>query len=445
MIRELRNVPEFWTVLFHGMACIIYVILLPRRRKLWQCAVIAAALFAVQFPYVCFVAPLDGVAFIWGMHGFMVLTSLPFHLMCKGSLCNHVYYCARAFIWGGFAVSLSWQLYTYYSRRAEWLATPLAEAGFMLLHGTVIFFVMYFLEWIHRSEIREMSIPLRSCLGAAFIALIVWILNGQSYNSVESPFTTTIEVEAFNIRTLVYLGGVAILYAYHLQICDSYAMREIDALQNVLNMQYANYRRSQESIDMINRKYHDLKHLIAVLRSEIVAEQKLDLLDQVEREIRAYESQNQTDNKVLDVILTEKNVYCLEHSISLICKADGSALDFMGVMDVSALFGNVLDNAIEGVSRLSDPEQRLIRLSVTRQKGFLRIKAENRCEDVLVVEGELPKTTKQDKGQHGYGLKSIRATVEKYSGSVTLQAKNGWFTLGILIPLPTGSSSQAVE
>ena len=444
MIRELRNIPAFWTVLFHGMAWLIFVILLPRRRKTWQCAVIAAVLLAVQFPYMHLIAPLNGVHFTLGMIGFMVLTFLPFPLLCKGNLSNYLYYSARAFIWGGFAASLAWQLYIYYSKRMEWLAIPLAEAMFMLLFGAAVFGIMYLLERAHRLEIHEMPIPWQVCLGVLFIAHNTYILNGLSYITQESPFVTTAETEAFFIRTLVYLGGVAILYAYHLQICDSYAVRENAALQNVLNMQYANYQCSQTAIDMINRRHHDLKHQIAVLRSEIEAEQKLDFLDQIEREIRDYESQTRTGNKVLDVILTEKSAYCLDHNISLICKADGRALDFMGVMDVSALFGNVLDNAIEGVSKLSDPEQRLIRLSVTRRKGFLRIKAENRCADVLVVEGELPKTTKQDNGQHGYGLKSIRATAEKYSGSLTLQAKNGWFTLGILVPLPTESSPQTV-
>ena len=445
MVRELENIPALWTTVFHAMACAIYVILLPRRQKLWQCAAIAAVLFTLQLPYVYFVAPLDGVTFILGMDGFMVMTLLPFLLLCKGSCRNHIYYCARAFIWGGFAVSLAWQLYTFYSRRMGWTARPATEAAFMLLSGAVIFMVMYLLEWIHRREIREMPIPWRSCLGAMIIGRSIWILNGLSYTSWETPFTTTVEVEAFNIRTLVYLGGVAILYAYHLQICDAYALREIDALQNVLNLQYANYQRSQESVDMINRKYHDIKHQIAVLRSEIGTEQKLICLDQIEREIRAYESENQTGNKVLDAILTGKSAYCLEHGITLTLKVDGSSLGFMEVADLSALFGNALDNAIEGVSQLADPEQRLIRLTVTRQKGFLRIKLENRCVDGLAIKGELPQTTKKDKGLHGYGLKSIRTTADKYGGSLTVQAKNGWFTLGILIPLPVVPSAHTAE
>ena len=277
------------------------------------------------------------------------------------------------------------------------------------------------------------------------MALVIYILSSLSYSSLETPFTTTSEADIFNIRTIVYFGGVAILYAYHLQICDTHALREINALQNVLDMQYANYQQSQASIDMVNRKYHDLKHQIAVLRAEIGAEQKLDSLDQIERDIRAYESQSQTENKVLDAILTSKSAYCLEHGILLTCVADGSALDFLSVVEISALFGNALDNAIEGVGRLTDPEQRLIHLSVTQQKGFLRVKVENRCVDGLVVGEELPKTTKEDRGLHGYGLKSIRATAEKYGGSVTLRAENGWFTLGILIPRPAPAMPQTAE
>ena len=280
---------------------------------------------------------------------------------------------------------------------------------------------------------------------AAAVALVIYILSSLSYSSVETPFAATAEADAFTIRTIAYLGGVAILYAYHLQLCQFHALREVNALQNVLDLQYASYQRSQESIDMVNRKYHDLKHQIAVLRADLGTEQKLDCLDQIERDIRAYESRNQTGNKVLDAILASKTAYCLEHGITLTSLADGGALDFMGVVEVSALFGNALDNAIEGVAVLPDPEQRLIRLSVGRQKGFLCVKVENRCVDSLVVRGELPRTTKGDKSLHGYGLKSIRATAERYGGSATVQAEDGWFTLGIMIPIPAGQAGQAVE
>lgn len=436
MSGELTNVPPIWTALFHWQSCLLYVSLLPRRRGWGQCAAIGLTLLAVQLPYMCVIAPLDGLPFNLGMLGFAGLTLLPFALMCRGRLSNHLYYGARAFILGGFTVSLAWQLYSYYRPAAAWLRSFPAEAAFMLGLGTAVYAIMWLLERGRRREMEELAIPLPTCVGAAAIAFVIYILSSLSYSTVQTPFAATAEADAFSLRTIAYLGGVAILYAYHLQLCQFCALREVNALQNVVDLQYTNYQRSQESIDMVNRTYHDLKHQIAALRADLGTEQKLDCLDQIEQDIRAYESQNQTGNKVLDAILTAKTAYCLDHGITITTLADGGALDFMGVVEVSALFGNALDNAIEGVSRLSDPEERLIRLSVTQQRGFLCIKVENRCLDSLVVQGELPRTTKADKELHGYGLKSIRATAERYGGSVTVQAEGGWFTLGIVIPLP---------
>ena len=68
-------------------------------------------------------------------------------------------------------------------------------------------------------------------------------------------------------------------------------------------------------------------------------------------------------------------------------------------------------------------------------KQFLRIFAKNRYNAAPLEEGMLPETTKRDKRFHGYGWKSIRSTVEKYGGSVTMHGADGWFELGILIPL----------
>lgn len=436
MSGQLHNIPPVWTAIFHWVSCLLYIGLLPRRWGRGGCAAIALALLAVQLPYMVMIAPLDGLPFNLGMAGFAGLTLLPFALIHKGDWLSHLYYCARAFILGGFTVSLAWQLYSYYRARLGWLAPSWAEAAFMLAVGCGVYAAMWLLERGRRREMQELTITKATCFGAAAVALIIYILSSLSYSSVETPFAATAEADAFTIRTIAYLGGVAILYAYHLQLCQFHALREVNALQNVLDLQYANYQRSQESIDMVNRKYHDLKHQIAVLRADLGRSQKLDCLDQIERDIRAYESQNQTGNEVLDAILTAKTSYCLEHGITLTSLADGGALAFMGMVEVSALFGNALDNAIEGVSRLPDQSERLIRLFVSQQKGFLCVKVENRCVDGLVTGGELPRTTKADKNLHGYGLKSIRATVEKYAGSLTVQAEEGWFTLSIVIPIP---------
>ena len=53
----------------------------------------------------------------------------------------------------------------------------------------------------------------------------------------------------------------------------------------------------------------------------------------MEAEIRQYEAQNKTGNKVLDTVLTSKSLYCNKNGITFTCVADGTLLDFMDVMD----------------------------------------------------------------------------------------------------------------
>ena len=212
----------------------------------------------------------------------------------------------------------------------------------------------------------------------------------------------------------------------------------------LLHMQYESYRISEESIALVNQKYHDLKHHIQLLRAASAAE-RTEYLDQMEQQIRTYEAQNKTGNRVLDTILTAKTIQCQSEGISLTCVADGQALDFMNPMDISALFGNALDNAIESVKKLPNPEQRLIHVSAMRQKDFLRIRVENCYSGELRFVDGMPTTTKRDARYHGYGLKSIQSIANSYGGSATIDTKDGWFELRLLLPVPKEKKGEAAE
>lgn len=219
----------------------------------------------------------------------------------------------------------------------------------------------------------------RELLSAASMGLAAFLISNMSFVTANTPFTSSVEQEIANIRTLVDLAGVVILYAYHIQLFELHTRRELDAIKNILQNQYVQYRQSRESIDVINRKYHDLKHQIAVLRAEEDPARRSAFLDQMEEEIQHYEAQNKTGNSVLDTVLTGKSLYCAKHQIKLTCVADGARLSFMDVMDICTLFGNALDNAIECELSIPDKEKRLIHLEVYAKKDFLVIRCENYC------------------------------------------------------------------
>ena len=66
---------------------------------------------------------------------------------------------------------------------------------------------------------------------------------------------------------------------------------------------------------------------------------------------------------------------------------------------------------------------------------FVRIRTENYYDEKIRFRNGMPVTTKKDKRLHGYGMKSICATVEKYGGSTVACQRDNWFELKILIPM----------
>ena len=436
MSHELQNIPFYWTALAHWMTCTVMVIQYPRRFGRWQTGLMAAGFLALLLSYMYVTTPQNGMLFNFLMVGFALLTAVQLGAQSHLKFRQIIYYGVRLFMISGFMASLSWQLYIYYAQRWSWLSHLSVQAVFMLLLYFVICGIMVLLEYPHKKVNPEIYISWLTCGSTLVMGLMVYILSSLSFSSLDTPFGGNTYAEAFNIRTLVYFGGVAMFYAVHVQMCETHVVAERDALQHMLTAQYRSYQLGQESIELVNRKYHDLKHQIAALRSEIGTEQKLELLDRLEREIQIYETQNKTGNEILDTILTSKGIHCQRVGIELNCVADGSLLSFMDIADISVLFGNALDNAIEAVSQITETEQRLIDLSVSQHKGFLRIRIQNRYAGMLHMRNGFPLTTKLDTRNHGYGIKSIKATAEKYGGSATVEAKDGRFELRILIPMP---------
>ena len=122
------------------------------------------------------------------------------------------------------------------------------------------------------------------------------------------------------------------------------------------------------------------------------------------------------------------------------CVADGEKLDFLDVMDICTIFGNILDNAIECELRVKEREKRLIHLVVHTKKDFLVVRCENYCPETLEFQDGLPVTTKADSAYHGYGIKSIRRAAGKYGGAVTVHSGGEWFEITVIIPAGQGNA-----
>lgn len=207
-----------------------------------------------------------------------------------------------------------------------------------------------------------------------------------------------------------------------------------------LEQKQAYYRDRITDEERVRSVYHDLKNHLLVLQAQSGNGQEVQSsIQELQDQIQEYENYYQTGNEILDIIIRDKARAARERQIDFavaVAFADGA---FIEPLDISAIFGNALDNAIEASERLPE-EERMITVKANRVRELLVIVVEN---NVLMEADTTEKnflrkrrTTKEDTFAHGFGLFNIKNAVQKYEGHCSIKSEKGKFTLKIVIPIP---------
>lgn len=192
------------------------------------------------------------------------------------------------------------------------------------------------------------------------------------------------------------------------------------------------YEQLRESVDIIRMKCHDMRHQIYRLKGGNVNDA---WINELAEHISIYDSEMQTGNEALDVILTDKQLRCQARGIALMMNVNGAALNFMKQADIYSLFGNALDNAIEYVSNLEE-DKRFISLSVAPKGEMVTIHLENYFEGELEIHDGIPITQKSDKENHGIGMRSVKMIAHQYGGWINVFLRDNLFCLDVLVLHP---------
>jgi len=209
-------------------------------------------------------------------------------------------------------------------------------------------------------------------------------------------------------------------------IRTAHYVRELETKQKY----YCERMRVEERVRSI---YHDMKNHLLVLEKQIRSPETAEMIETLQREVIRYEDYVHTGNDILDIILKEKAELVREKRIDFSVTADLKGVDFIEPLDISTIFGNALDNAIEASEEMPEGE-RVILLKAGRVQNFFSILVENNCvKENRVIRGG---TTKRDDFLHGFGIFNMRQVTGKYGGQLIARCEDGKFTLKILLPVP---------
>ncbi len=200
---------------------------------------------------------------------------------------------------------------------------------------------------------------------------------------------------------------------------------ETAIVEQLVVRDHEQFSKYKENIEIINEKCHDIKH--QMVKNDFAR-------DEVSSAISEYDATVRTGNAALDIVLTEKSLRCGIKKILFTCVADGKVLSFMSAADICSLFGNALENAMESEEKY-DEDKRFISVTVKTVDSFAVCHIENYFDGVIELRDGLPASVKGDDLYHGFGMKSMRRTVEKYDGSMSFSVKDDMFQLDFLFPL----------
>ena len=279
-----------------------------------------------------------------------------------------------------------------------------------------------------------------------FLTVGLYAAKRQAYKRIDKRFNRlsviTILICIGLTRVAAYFGDaesvtvslyaiVACLMALMIQLVLSKTVElehENETISLLWQEDRKQYELSKKTMDIINIKYHDLKH---TLRDMKLPEEEVKSIKDA---VRVYGSRIKTGNEALDVLLTENTLRCSDEGIVLTYTGQGTDFSFMNTADVYSLFGNAISNAVEAVQKLEDPEKKVIDILSERRGELISIHVSNFFNGELEISDGLPVTSKkEEEGFHGYGMKSMKLIAEKYGGSLSTSVEGELFHLNVYL------------
>lgn len=276
------------------------------------------------------------------------------------------------------------------------------------------------------------KIQLKDCIILTFAFLIAFVI------IIFSTFNTLNLARTADLILYVSSGVLAaifiMIFMYSMNMLSLREQAQMDKIQIIqLQQQFAYYREKLKNEERVRSVYHDMKNHLLVLESSQDTEATKQMAKQLRSQIVDYEDYIHTGNDFLDIILKDKTEKAREKNIDISISVDFSGIDFMETLDISTIFGNGLDNAIEACEKLSE-DKRLITVKALRNRDMLLIVVQNNAEFTASADGG---TTKQDTFMHGFGVPNIKKAISKYDGQCIAKVADSMFTLKIMIPIST--------
>jgi sensor histidine kinase YesM len=247
--------------------------------------------------------------------------------------------------------------------------------------------------------------------------------------------------EEFSQNINFLLVCLAVLCILTVSIYDSIVklsneQMALKLLNQQRELQFAYAKDIDLSLSEMKSVRHDMANHISCIKGLLEYQEYDKLEDYVEKLSGPLESGSDiilTDHPAISSFIYSKIGKARKLDIHVDLKTDLQSSINIDDLDLSVLFGNILDNAIEACVKITKGE-RNIELSIQQQMGCFVIHCVNTMNEIIIdKKNNTFISNKSNKNRHGIGLKNINAIVEKYDGQLDINTNERLFNLKVVL------------
>lgn len=330
--------------------------------------------------------------------------------------------------------------------------------------------------WVFDYESANMALIIKQLTEILLTGVWVVLLNYKKYENVKGIHFAGLflppAVSVFMIFSLIYIGDVFVqfsgplliildilflvlmnLYIWYLfsyQSKNKKLKEELDLWKKQSEMQYQYYEKVEQKYRSSRKMIHDMRnHLQAIesLQEQDAAKGK-EYVRNMHQMLDSLGSVNYTDSRMLNIILNDKAEEAEKIGVAMDIQIGEIHLEHVRDMDITTIFANLLDNALEAAEQAEGT--RMIQVRADAFHDFVAVKICNsmKCSDTVkqVKTGtdsgqkdwnmNVVKRKEKNGGRihMGIGLENVRHTLERYGGGMMTEAAGDKFVVNITIP-----------
>lgn len=269
-------------------------------------------------------------------------------------------------------------------------------------------------------------LPLSSVSVVIFAAMLV-----KKYNL---KFDVKTGVICIVVSFFMLIANIVVYAVYAKAQRDAEKLTELELSEQRNQIDFKYMELLQKKNDETRKLVHDYKKHLEMISNISESEEVHSYVEQVYGKIQQYEKIGQSDNRILDVVLSKYSTVCQDMGIEFSVHIISENLMFVDSADLSALMNNLLDNAVEAAAQ---SPAKTIDLEIARcSKTYAKIEISNSCVQAPKTKSGTLFTHKSDKEMHGFGTKIINRIVTKYSGETSWKYddENAVFTASVFLP-----------